>query len=79
MSSFEKFKEEMPSKKMFYSSLTGKKISDKEYEQDLKFWNTFQMKMMKYYHNLYLKCDVLLLADVFFKFRNSSLKNHGLC
>ena len=34
---------------------------------------------MKYYHDLYLKCGVLLLADVFEKFRNSSLKNHGPC
>ena len=34
---------------------------------------------MKYYHDLYLKCDVLLLADVFQIFRNNSLKNYGLC
>ena len=34
---------------------------------------------MKDYHDLYLKCDVLLLADVFQEFRNSSLKNHELC
>ena len=33
---------------------------------------------MKDYHNLYLKCDVLLLADEFKKFRNNSLKNYGL-
>ena len=30
-------------------------------------------------HDLYLKCDVLLLLDVFDKFRNGRLKNHGLC
>ena len=34
---------------------------------------------MKNYHDLHLKCDVLLLEDVFEKFRNNSLKNHGLC
>ena len=32
------------------------------------------MKTMKDGHNLYLKCDVLFLANVFEKFRNSSLK-----
>ena len=37
MSSFEKFKEELPSKETFYSSLTGKKISGKEYEHVLRF------------------------------------------
>ena len=34
---------------------------------------------MKTYHNLYLKCDVLLLANILEKLRNSSLKNYGLC
>ena len=33
---------------------------------------------MKDYHDLYLKCGVLLLADVFEKCRNNSLKNYGL-
>ena len=37
------------------------------------------MKTMKNYHDLFLKCDGLLLADVFEKFRNNSLKNYGLC
>ena len=78
MTDFEKFKEQLPSKKEFYSSLAGKKISDKEYNHVLNVRNKFQMKTKKDYHDLYLKCDVLLLADVFQKFRNNSLKNHGL-
>ena len=50
-------------------------MSDKEYNHVLKVWNKFEMKMMKDYPNLYLKCDVLMLADMFAKFRNNSLKN----
>ena len=35
MSDFEKFKEELPSKEKFYSSLSDRKITDKEYEHIL--------------------------------------------
>ena len=64
---FEKFKEELPRKEKFYSSLTDKNIGHKEYEHVLNVWKKFGMKTMKDYHDLYLKCDVLLLADVFEK------------
>ena len=37
------------------------------------------MKTMKHHHNLCLKCHVLLLVDVFEKFKNNSLKSYGLC
>ena len=67
MSDFEKFKKELLSKEKFYSSLTGRKPTEK-YEHDLSVWNKFEMKTMKDYHDLYLKCDVPLLADVFEKF-----------
>ena len=33
---------------------------------------------MKKYHDLYLKCDVLLLSNVFWKLRNVNWKNYGL-
>ena len=55
MSNFEKFKKELPSKKMFYSSLTDRKISGKECEHVLNVWNRFEMKLMKDHHDLYLK------------------------
>ena len=32
----------------------------------------FEMETIKHYHDLHLKCDVLLLADVFEKFRNTA-------
>ena len=79
MSDLKEFKEQIPSKEKFYSLLTGKKNSGTEYEHVVKVWNKFEMKTMKDYHNLYLKCDVLLLADVFERLINNSLKNYGLC
>ena len=54
------------------------KIIGKENEDVPKVWNGLVIKTMTDYHNLYLKCDVLLLANVFEKCRNSSLKNHEL-
>ena len=80
MSDFEKFKEELPCKEKFYSCcLTDRKITDKEYEHALNICIKFEMKTIKYYHDLYLKCDVSLLSDAFEKFRNNSLKIYGLC
>ena len=67
MSDFEKFKEQLPTKQNFYSLLTGKKNSDKEYNQFLKAWNKFEMKTKKDYHNLHSKCGVVILADIFEK------------
>ena len=72
ISDFEIFKEELPSKEKFYISLTDQKISDEQYEPVFNDWDKFEMKTMKDYHELYLKCDALLLANVFEKFRNNS-------
>ena len=38
MSNFEKFKEELPSKETFHTSLTNRKTTDKEYEHFLNVW-----------------------------------------
>ena len=55
-----------------------KKFTDKDYEHVLKAWNTYEMKTIKDYLELYLSCDVLLLADVF-EIKNKSLRNYGFC
>ena len=59
MSNFKKFEEHLPSKEIFSVSWPVKnKDKDKEYEHVLKVWNTFQMKTIKYYHVLYIKCEL---------------------
>ena len=79
MSSIEKFREtELPPKREFYSKLNDCDISEEDYERAKKIWNEFKMKNMGDYHDLYLKSDVLLLADVFEEFRNVCLENYNL-
>ena len=75
----EKFNEpKLPPQEAFYSKLSGKGITEKNYKHAWNVWNTFKMKTFKDYHKLYNETDVLLLADVFENFRNLCLKIYGL-
>lgn len=65
-------------KKNFHSKLNDSKISDEDYKHAQKIWKEFNCKTMRDYHDLYLKTDVLLLADVMENYRNICIKNYGL-
>ena len=79
MNSEEKFKDtKLPPREVFYSKLSGKGITEKDYKHACNVWNTFNMKTFKEYHELYNETDVLLLADVFENFRDLCLKIYGL-
>ena len=79
MDTEEKFNEpNPPPREAFYSKLTGKGITEKNYKHVLNVWNTFKMKTFKDYHKLYNETDALLLADVFENFRDICLKIYGL-
>ena len=79
MDSWDKFEEKrLPSKDEFYSKLNISGISEKDHSHACKVWNEFDLKNMGDYHDLYLKTDVILLANVFESFRKVCLDNYGL-
>ncbi|PFX17106.1 hypothetical protein AWC38_SpisGene18591 [Stylophora pistillata] len=56
---------QLPPKEAFFSKLSGRGISKKDYTHAQKVWRVFECKTFRDYHNLYNSSDVLLLADVF--------------
>ena len=68
----------LPPKESFHSILNDSGITEEDYMHAQKVWETFRMKTMRDYHDLYLKSDVLLLSDVFENFRDVCLDNYRL-
>ena len=68
----------LPPKEAFHSILNDSGISEEDYIHAQNVWETFKMKTMRDYHDLYLKSDVLLLSDVFENFRDVCLDNYRL-
>jgi len=68
----------LPPKEKFYSTLTQKNISDEEYKHACSVYEALGCKSFLDYHLAYLKCDVLLLSDIFENFRNTCLSNYNL-
>ena len=74
MDSFKKFRDDkLPERCEFFSSLKDECISEKDILYAIDVWNMFKMNTMGDYHDLYVKTDVLLLADIFEKFINTCL------
>ena len=78
MDSFDKFNEKLPPKEEFYSILNDEHITDKDYKHAQTVWDTFKLKNMGEYHDLYLQSDILLLADIFENFRRTCLEYYKL-
>ena len=65
MDEWEKFDETSMAKEESYNNLNMEDITDANHMHAKKVCKDFQIKNLSEYHNLYLKNDTLLLADVF--------------
>ena len=76
---WDKFNEKvLPGKESFYSNLTLENISETDYAHANNVFKKFNINNLGEYHDLYVRSDTLLLADIFEKFRQSCLKNYEL-
>lgn len=64
----------LPSINHFFSRLSESGITEEDYNHAQRVWNMLRIKNLGEYHDLYLKTDVVLLADVFEHFRDAILK-----
>ena len=79
MDEWDKFNEKkLPCKESFYSNLTMEDISDTDYKHASNVFEKFNLNNLGDYHDLYVRSDTLLLADVFENFRNVCLNNYEL-
>ena len=53
-------------------------ISKSDYEHAQKVWRAFNLKNLGKYHDLYLKTDLILLANMFEAFRDTCLEYYQL-
>ena len=79
MDGWNKFNEKvLPSKESFYSSLTREDISETDYAHANNVFKKFNIYNLGDYHDLHVRSDTLLLADIFENFRQSCLENYEL-
>ena len=79
MDSWDRFNEtSLPSRDKFYSNLYMSGVGDSEYDHARKVWREFGIRNMSEYHDLYLKIDTVLLANVFESFRSVCIENYWL-
>jgi len=69
---------ELPDIDSFYSTLAEEGPSQSDYDTAKEVWEFFDCKTLLDYHNIYLTCDVLLLADCFENFRKACLAEQKL-
>ncbi|XP_074028313.1 uncharacterized protein [Leptinotarsa decemlineata] len=77
--SFDRFDEAcLPPTDAFYNKLEDKPCPRRLYQRAQDVWKSFNCQTLGQYVDLYMKTDILLLADLFEQFRASCLRTHNL-
>ena len=79
MSSWNKFEEvQLPHIEAFYSNLNMSNVSEDDYQHAQIVWSEFGIRNLGEYHDLYLRTDVILLANMTEAFRDTCLEHYSL-
>ena len=79
VNSWDRFNETLlPPIDAFYSNLNMSLINEDDYQHAQKVWEEFGIRDLGDYYNLYLRTDVVLLANVYEAFRDTCLKHYKL-
>ena len=74
INSWNRFNEtQLPPLSAFHGNLNMSLISEEDYQHAQRVWKKFGIHNQGNYHDLYLRTDVVLLANVFEAFRDSCL------
>jgi len=79
MTSRDVFKQtSLPPMSEFYSKLKMEGITLDEYKRAQEMWSTYKCENMEDFHNVYVKLDVVLLADCMENFRRVGIQEYGI-
>lgn len=79
MQSLENFKEEkLPGIEHFFNDLTEEPCSPKDYQNAQKVWDSYKIKNLGEWHDLYCLLDVSILADCLERTRDILWDSYGL-
>ena len=79
VNSWDRFEEtQLPPISAFYSNLNMSSISEEDYQHAQRVWKEFGIHNLGDYHDLCLRTDVVLLANVFEAYRDTCLKHYKL-
>ena len=79
VTSWDQFEEtQLPPISAFYSNLNMSSISEDDYQHTQKVWEEFGIRDLGDYHDLYLRTNLVLLANVYEAFRDTCPKHYKL-